>query len=267
MNDLLYPSLIDVEKYPIHNLTSSAGQRLLKQCRVELEQDGLCHLPKFMKDDAVAETVAQKNFLSMHDFASENEHNVYFTPPDLSLHPLHPLRQQLRSRKKALAYDMIPPTAPLNILYESDDFLRFVGLVLGLDPFYRSSDPLDCLEIATFDPGDELSWHFDNSDFSVTLMLQPSDQGGILEYFPALRSEEDPNYEGVRRAMNGDLPGCRQFRPESGALALFRGRHALHRVTPVAGSGPRINAVLTYSDRPDMRLTPMTQKLFYGRNV
>lgn len=59
-----------------------------------------------MKDDVVAETVAQKNFLSMHDFASENEHNVYFTPPDLSLHPLHPLRQQLRSRKKALAYDM-----------------------------------------------------------------------------------------------------------------------------------------------------------------
>lgn len=32
---------------------------------------------------------------------------------------------------------------------------------------------------------------------------------------------------------DGDLPGCRQFRPESGALALFRGRHALHRVTPV----------------------------------
>jgi hypothetical protein len=28
---------------------------------------------------------------------------------------------------------------------------------------YRSADPLDALEIAIFDDGDELGWHFDSA--------------------------------------------------------------------------------------------------------
>ncbi len=50
-----------------------------------------------------------------------------------------------------------------------------------------------------------------------------------------------------------------------GALVLFRGRRALHRVTPVEGVRPRIIAVLSYDPEPGKRLTPHTQRLFYGR--
>jgi hypothetical protein len=57
------------------------------------------------------------------------------------------------------------------------------------------------------------------------------------------------------------LPG----RP--GTLAVFRGQHALHRVTPVAGPRPRINSVLTYGERPGMKLSELTQQLFYGRTA
>jgi hypothetical protein len=39
----------------------------------------------------------------------------------------------------------------------------------------------------------------------------------------------------------------------------------LHRVSPIAGSRPRINSVLTYGEKPDMRLNELTQGLFYGR--
>lgn len=48
-----------------------------------------------------------------------------------------------------------------------------------------------------------------------------------------------------------------------GTLAVFRGEHALHRVTPVSGP-PRINSVLTYGERPGIKLNELTQKLFYG---
>jgi len=41
----------------------------------------------------------------------------------------------------------------------------------------------------------------------------------------------------------------------------------LHRVTPVRGPRPRINSVLTYGEQPGMKLTELTQKLFYGRTV
>ena len=47
----------------------------------------------------------------------------------------------------------------------------------------------------------------------------------------------------------------------------LRGQHALHRVTPVSGPRPRINSVLTYGEDPGMKLTELTQKLFYGRTA
>jgi hypothetical protein len=43
--------------------------------------------------------------------------------------------------------------------------------------------------------------------------------------------------------------------------------YALRRVTPVRGTRPRINSVLTYGERPGMKLTELTQHLFYGRTA
>jgi hypothetical protein len=37
---------------------------------------------------------------------------------------------------------------------------------------------LDALEIAIFGDGDELGWHVDNSEFSVTVMYQQAEAGG-----------------------------------------------------------------------------------------
>jgi hypothetical protein len=39
------------------------------------------------------------------------------------------------------------------------------------------------------------------------------------------------------------------------------------RVTPVGGPRPRINSVLTYGEHPGMKLSELTQKLFYGRTA
>ena len=47
-----------------------------------------------------------------------------------------------------------------------------------------SADSLDALEIAVFRPGDQLGWHFDNSEFSVTIMLQDAHEGGQFDYVP-----------------------------------------------------------------------------------
>ena len=58
-------------------------------------------------------------------------------------------------------------------------------------------------------------------------------------------------------------PAARQ----PGTLAVFRGQHALHRVTPVSGPRPRINSVLTYGEHPGMKLTELTQKLLCGRTA
>ena len=126
----------------------------------------------------------------------------------------------------------------------------------------RGVAQVDAVSIAVVEDGDELGWHFDNSEFSVTVMYTESDAGGHFDYCPGLRDE---NYPGVQKALLGD-PGAVVRLPTSpGTLAVFRGRHALHRVTPVSGPRPRINSVLTYGERPGMKLNRLTQELFYGR--
>jgi len=83
------------------------------------------------------------------------------------------------SAKQAIAYDQIPADAAIRRLYESDDLTAFIAAVLGKRVLYRSADPLDALEIAIFGDGDELGWHFDNSEFSVTVMYQQAEAGVI----------------------------------------------------------------------------------------
>lgn len=262
-----YADVVDLDRYPIHDLDSDLGRTLVDSCRAALAARGICQLPGFVRIDAVEATLAQTAQTTDQEWASESVHTVYFTKPDESLAEDHPLRRTVRSAKKALAYDLIPDGAPLKRLYESEAMTRFIGAVLGVEPLYPSSDPLDCLEIASFHPGDELGWHFDNSEFSVTLMLQEPESGGDFDYYPALRSDAEPNYDGVQAAIEGDTTGMVRIDTGPGTLAVFHGHHALHRVTPVEGDRVRINAVLTYGDRPDMRLSELTQKLFYGRNV
>ncbi len=68
-------------------------------------------------------------------------------------------------------------------------------------------------------------------------------------------------------------PGCSTARAkavraldlEAGALVVFRGRTALHRVTPVEGARPRLLAVLSYDPEPGKMLTEHTRRIFYGR--
>src|SRR6266536_3451466 len=162
---------------------------------------------------------------------------------------------------------MIAEAAPIRRLYESADLTAFVAAVLGKQVLYRSADPLDALEIAIFGAGDELGWHFDNSEFSVTVMYSESEAGGHFDYYPRLRDERDENYPGVRKVLLGDLGGVVRLPSSPGTLAVFRGQHALHRVTPVSGPRPRINSVLTYGERPGMKLNRLTQELFYGRTA
>jgi len=171
------------------------------------------------------------------------------------------------SAKKAVAYDLIPGGAPIRRLYESADLTVFIAAVLGKQVLYRSADPLDALEIAIFGDGDELGWHFDNSEFSVTVMYQQAAAGGHFDYCPRLRGEHRENYPGVQKILRGDSGSVIGLPASPGTLAVFRGQHALHRVTPVSGPRPRINSVLTYGEQPGMKLNELTQKLFYGRTA
>jgi alkylated DNA repair dioxygenase AlkB len=259
-----YGDVVDLTRYPIHDLDGQEGQDLVGTCRDELVANGACSLAGFLTPAAIDTMVGLATSLVAEAWVSDQAHTVYFEPVDETVGPDDPRARQVRSAKRGVAYDYIPPDAPVRRLYESDDMTRFVAAVLGKQLLYRSADPLDALQITLFQEGDELGWHFDRSEFSVTLMYQQSEEGGHFEYVPGLRSDADAGYPLVQQVLQG-VGGTTRLPGDPGTLALFRGHHALHRVTPVRGPRPRVNSVLTYGERPDMRLNDLTSELFYGR--
>ena len=122
---------------------------MLARCRAELEADGVCSLPGFVRDDAVAEMIELAQELADVAWASQSRHTVYFDPPDATVPGDDPRARLVRSAKHGLAYDQLPAEAPIRRLYENDDLTHFIAAVLGKDIFYRSADPLDAVQVTT----------------------------------------------------------------------------------------------------------------------
>ena len=89
-----------------------------------------------------------------------------------------------------------------------------------------------------------------------------------LDRYP-INAPAGPAYRALVQACRDQLRshGVLRLQSSPGTLAVFRGQHALHRVTPVSGPHPRINSVLTYGEHPGMKLAEHTQRLFYGRTA
>ena len=261
------PELVDTDRYPIDELESETGRALIERCRADLAATGACQLDGFLRPGAVDRLSQEALALSDQGFPNEAIHNVYFEDVDESLPQDDARRIMQRASQSTIAYDMIPDDAGIRALYESDALLTFVGTALDKQPFYRNADPLGALNLVYYGEDDELGWHFDRAEFVVTLMLQPAARGGDFEYAPNLRNDQDENYPAVQRLLQGDRTDVVHLPSKAGTLAFFRGRHSIHRVTPIKGDVLRANAVLSFADKPDHRLNQLTQEMFYGRTA
>jgi hypothetical protein len=74
-----------------------------------------------------------------------------------------------------------------------------------------------------YDEGDELGWHFDNSEFAVTLMLQDSERWGSFEFVPWIRDAHDERLGEVGTLLAGARDGVLPLVGAPGTLALFQG--------------------------------------------
>lgn len=253
-------TIVDTETYPL------AAPSLAADCAARLDRDGVVTLPGFLRPETVAALVAEAEAEADKAFYTASTHNVYLTPIDESLPADHVFNRQVVSSKGCICTDQVPGTSALHRLYDDPDFRAFIAAVVGEEALYPYADSLSSINVHYAPEGKELNWHFDNSEFAITLLLQKPEGGGAFEYIKDLRDAEagEMNFEGVADLLEGrSTPEVLAIDP--GTLVLFRGRNSIHRVTPTQGGRKRILVVLAYNSEPGIALSESAQMTFYGR--
>ncbi|MEH6403631.1 MAG: hypothetical protein V7750_09695 [Sneathiella sp.] len=252
--------IINLETYPIFDPQFRAT------CRAQLEENGVLAMPEFVTKSAI-KSIREEGVTNRDKvYASTEQHTVYLSPIDPDFSDDHPRNRLVTSSKGCITDDLIPSESPLRDLYNAEIFREFLCDVLGETALYEYEDPLSSINLHFAEKGQELGWHFDNSSFAITLMVQPPVSGGQFEYVIGLREADDGemNYKGVADVLDGQRD-VKKLSMDAGALVFFRGRNSIHRVAPNQGEQTRMLAVLAYNNEPGISLSEDARLTFYGR--
>ena len=236
------------------------------QCRQKLSEEGVLLIPQFLQSEALKQTIKEAEAQTHLAYFTKKTHNVYLSEPNASLPETHVFNRQVKSSKGCITTDQIQKESGLHIIYNNFIFKKFIAHVVQENAIYPYADTLSGINIHYASEGEELGWHFDNSSFAITLLLQAPKEGGLFQYVKDLRNSnsEDMNFNGVETVLNDEVP-VKTLDIEEGTLVLFRGRNAMHRVTPTIGNKTRILFVLAYNNKPGILLSETARMTFFGR--
>lgn len=253
-------SVINIPGHPL------SDERYQDQCKAVLDERGVLILKNFLTPEAI-EAVRQDGVQNQHlAYYTSTDHTAYLSPVDPAYAEDHPCNRMVTSSKGCITTDQIPKASVLHTLYESAEFRYFLCEVLGEDALFEYADPLSSINLHYAAEGQELGWHYDNSSFAITLLVQKPTGGAAFEYVKDVRDTDagDMAYEQTGKILEGDVP-VTELNMEEGTLVLFRGRNSIHRVTPTRGDITRMLVVLAYNNQPDVSLSESARQTFYGR--
>ncbi|TIO08777.1 2OG-Fe(II) oxygenase [Mesorhizobium sp.] len=257
--------ILDLDRYPLDREGSAEWKRLVETSIAALKADGMFNLEGFLRP-GVAERAVQEiqPVMATRSHMHKRMHNIYFKPDIPELAPDHPALREVETISHTVCADQIPGSLVLAI-YEYEPLLRFLTAAMGKTRLHIMQDPLARTNVMAYRTGEALNWHFDRSEFTTTLLLQAAQRGGDLEYRTDLRSDDNPNYDGVARLLEGRDPEARILRMKPGTLNVFRGKNTAHRVTTVEGERERMIAVFSYYEKPGVMFSDEERVGFYGR--
>jgi len=236
------------------------------KCRQKLSDTGILLLPQFLLPEALNQLIKEAQARAHLAYFTKKTHNVYLSEPDASLPETHVFNRQVKSSKGCITTDQIQKESGLHIIYNNSIFKKFIAHVVRENFIYPYADSLSGINIHYASEGEELGWHFDNSSFAITLLLQAPKEGGVFQYVTDLRknNSEEMDFEGVEAVLNNKTP-VKTLNMEEGTLVLLRGLNSLHRVTPTIGNRTRILVVLAYNNKPGVSLSETARMTFFGR--
>lgn len=127
------------------------------------------------------------------------------------LPPDHPALRRVETVNHTVCADQTPESVPVWI-YEWPQFAVFLAVTMQKEALFAMRDPLARVNVMCYGEGKALNWHVDRSEFTTSLLLQEPSGGGEFHYRSNLRSNDDPNHDGVARVLEGNDPGAGQWR-------------------------------------------------------
>lgn len=257
--------VLDLDRYPLDNIEEGGGKALVLASRAALDRHGLFSLDNLVRPTALATCVAEaKPVLDIASFKHSRRHNAYFKDSVPGLAADHPALAKDETVNHTICADQIADSLTVRI-FEWPPLARFLAAVMGKAALHPMADPLARVNVMAYRHGEVLNWHFDQAEFTTTLLLQAPETGGEFQYRSALRSADDPNYDGVARLLAGEDKDVATLPLTPGTLNVFKGKNTAHRVTPIAGPRERIIAVFSYYERPGVTMSDAERMGFYGR--
>lgn len=258
--------IVDLDRYPIQRLDSPLRAEVVAEARKELDAFGCFRLNDFIRPEMIATMLAEAEQLRDRTFWAVDSHNPYASKPDPELAASHP-RNTFQDRKSGfINSDLLSQHSPLNAIYDNNVMTHFVWDCLGTErPIYQWADPLGRNPYGVMDTDHYFPWHFDGNEFTVSILVQKAESGGVFEYVPDIRRPGEENYEHVQHILEGGRDDIRELDLLPGDLQLFKGRFSMHRVTRIVGDTTRYIALPTYVHDPWRMNRPHHSISYYGR--
>jgi len=257
--------IVNLKEYPINNTETAEYKKLIEHNRKLLDKDGCCVLPNFVLQQSLKrmKEEVERNLPKTH--WTKDNHNPYFSKDDENLSKDHPKRIFSFRESGYINSDDLEKDSDLNAIYESDEMLKFVSDSLGVFPLYKWADPLGKNPYSIMHEDHYFPWHFDGNEFTLSILVQKAEKGGLFEYSPDLRNVEDENFNGVTKVLRGERETVKSLDLKPGDLQIFKGRFSMHRVTKIEGKTSRYIALPTYVKDPYRVNKPEHSKQVYGK--
>jgi len=263
-------NILDLDVYPVQDRTNPERAKIIARCKADLDENMYCAIPAIIRPDALSVMAEEATALRPEAFDNNSNRNVYLQRQTDSAFSAEHARNILSGTStRMIAYDQIAATSPLKVFYHADEVRELIADIVGADVLYDNVDPYQPANYVCYEEGDRSSWHFDSDNsFTVTLMVQAAQTGGEFQMSPNARSDSDQNYEHVAKVLKGECDDTTvSVGREPGALCIFRGCNALHRVSEVRGSTMRIMGVFVYEREPGVLGDPEINATIYGPRV
>ncbi len=257
--------IINLETYPINNTGSIKYRELINYTRKQLNEDGCCVLSNFIKSDSIQRMKDEVDKKLSKIYFTNDKHNPYFTKNDKMLPENHPKRIFSVRQSGYLNSDNLEKDSDLNKFYDLEEMLKFVSDSLEVFPLYKWADPLGKNPYSVMHTDHYFPWHFDGNEFTLSILVQKAEKGGLFEYAPDIRSKDNENFEEVTKVLKGDRKKVKSLDLKPGDLQIFKGRFSMHRVTKIEGKTSRYIALPCYVKDPLKINKPEHSKQVYGK--